>query len=174
MGMKQILVMMAAVVACGCNTPCSKEVRIPAEVAKIAAMDLGIEEGQLTLERAKVVQTLNLSVADLTTVCFLDRFPSLKELRLDSNSINDISPLANLTKLESLDLQLNNVKNLAPLSGLKKLKYLSIRKNRIRSLKPLHQLHSLERLFVFGNPLGNGEIAALLKALPNCRIINEE
>ena len=172
--MKQILLMIAALALVGCNTPCSKEVRIPADVAKIAAMDLDIEEGQLTLERAKVVQALNLSVADLTTVCFLDRFPSLKELRLDSNSINDISPLANLTNLESLDLQLNNVKDLASLSGLKKLKYLSLRKNRIRSLKPLHQLHFLERLYVFGNPLGNGEITALRKALPNCRIITEE
>ena len=171
--MKQVLLMIAVVV-CGCNTPCSKEVRIPADVAKIAAMDLDIEEGQLTLERAKVVLELNLSVAGLTTVCFLDRFPSLKELRLDSNSINDISPLANLTKLESLELQLNNVKNLAPLSGLKKLKYLSLRKNRIRSLKPLHQLHFLERLYVFGNPLGNGEITALRQALPNCRVITEE
>ncbi|MBC8324450.1 MAG: hypothetical protein H8E27_02320 [Verrucomicrobia subdivision 3 bacterium] len=172
--MKQISLVIALVALVGCNTPCPKEVRIPADVAKIAAMDLGLEEGQLTLERAKVVQSLNLSVAGLTTVCFLDRFPSLKELRLDSNSIIDISPLANLTNLESLELQLNNVKSLAPLSDLKKLKYLSLRKNKIRSLKPLHQLHFLERLYVFGNPLGKGEISALRKALPSCKIITEE
>ena len=52
---------------------------------------------------------------------YLNDVRELRELKIDSNNITDISELDTLTKLETLHLSCNNITDISPLSNLTKV-----------------------------------------------------
>jgi internalin A len=95
---------------------------------------------------------------------------NLDLLHLNNNRIGDLAPLAGLKKLWHLYLANNEIKDLAPLAGLKNLWELSLDNNRIGDLAPLAGLKNLRNLGLSNTPQTKAQIAALQKALPDCRI----
>jgi len=73
----------------------------------------------------------------------------LVKLNLSDNQISDVLSLSFLTTLEELDLTHNEI---PAVSGLKKLQ-------------------TLKKLNLSGNPLVEGQLEELQKALPDCEII---
>lgn len=63
---------------------------------------------------------------------------SLKDLRLFSNQITDVSLLANMTELEILDLRRNAISDISPLTGLTKLKKLYLEENPLNAQAVIH------------------------------------
>ena len=56
---------------------------------------------------------------------------NLTMLRLDSNQISDVSPLASLINLYYLHLTGNQISDVSPLASLTNLTYLNLRSNQI-------------------------------------------
>ena len=82
-------------------------------------------------------------------------------LRLDSNTISDISPLSHLTKLTSLNLSGNDISDFSPLSNLTNLTTLTLINTTISNLLPLTNLTSLTDLNLAGNDLSNSDFSPL-------------
>ena len=104
----------------------------------------------------------------------LSALTSLEELSLSDNAISDISPLSELSRLTSLQLSNNQISNLAPLSNLYLLKTLYIDGNPIADFSVLEKLTALRTLSMKDIRITDTELAALQKALPNCKIYCDE
>ena len=92
------------------------------------------------------------SILDISPIAELN----LWHLQLANNSISDISPLAELTRLRSLRLEDNNITDISPLAGLTLLNELQIDNNLISDLSPLVENTGLgigNVVDVRGNPL---------------------
>ena len=92
----------------------------------------------------------------------------MESLRLWSNSISDISPLAGLTNLEYLYLSSNGISDISALSGLTHLEDLSLWKNSISDLSPLVANTGLGQgaeVEVGENPLSNVSLYTHIPAL---------
>ena len=109
----------------------------------------------------------SLGVSDLNG---LEAFTLLKYLYLHGNKITDLTPLSGCSALTELDLSGNGVTDLSPLTGLSGLTSLNIANNRVSDLSPLHSMTWLKSLDLRGNPLKGEDVAALRRALPNCKI----
>jgi len=87
-----------------------------------------------------------------------EQFPGLSNLpslRLDSNWISDISPLAGLTNLKGLGLSWNQISDITPLEGLTNLKGLGLHSNQIGDISPLAGLTSLTGLHLGSNQISD-------------------
>ncbi len=85
----------------------------------------------------------------------LHSFSTLISLNLESNSIQDLSPLKGLSNLQRLYFSKNQVSDLSPLGGLKELKTLDFSKNQVSDLSPLGGLKELRRLFFNSNQVSD-------------------
>ena len=72
---------------------------------------------------------LKLQSNSITDISHLRGLTNLTWLRLDNNSITDLSALSGMTKLRSLRLDNNSITDLSALSGMTKLASLAIRGN---------------------------------------------
>ena len=167
MGMKQILVMMAAVVLVGCgkkddgntgvvnpNKPSPKAVPEKLITDPIVEKKIRIKLKKLTGE---------LTEADLEKITHLSFYGQvLTEVPKE---------LEKLTQLERLGLHTNQLTDLKGLEKLTKLEALDLMDNQLTSVKGLENLTQLERLYLKDNPdLTKAQIDQLQKALPNCKI----
>ena len=167
MGMKQILVMMAAVVLVGCgkkddgntgvvnpNKPSPKAVPEKLITDPIVEKKIRIKLKKLTGE---------LTEADLEKITHLSFYGQvLTEVPKE---------LEKLTQLERLGLHTNQLTDLKGLEKLTKLVALDLIDNQLTSVKGLEDLTKLEALYLQDNPaLTKDQIDELQKALPNCRI----
>jgi hypothetical protein len=106
-------------------------------------------------------------ISDLTP---LTNYKTLCWISLNDTEVNDLAPLAKLPGLQELYIASAQVSDLTPLAGLKRLKYLSIGGTRVRDLTPLAGLTNLRVLYAQGVAVDREQVAALQKALPNCKI----
>lgn len=95
----------------------------------------------------------------------LEYATNLQQLRLRSNCISDISPLAGLVNLEELDVSNNQIADLSPLAGLEDVTYLNIHANRISDLSPVAGLTRVTQLIVRFNQIRDIRPIAGLTAL---------
>jgi internalin A len=56
---------------------------------------------------------------------------NMRELHLEGNQIEDLSPLASMVNLQKLNMVGNNISDISPLYGLKNLKHLDLSDNDI-------------------------------------------
>ena len=89
-------------------------------------------------------------------------------LRLEENSISDVSALSGMTSLEKLNLHINNISDVSGLSGLTNLTSLTLYNNSIVDISPLVTntgLGSGDRVDVRDNPLSAVSLNTHIPAL---------
>lgn len=98
---------------------------------------------------------LHISGRRIADVGFLAFLPTLQELWMPDNELNDalLADVAQLTNVERLGIDYNPVTSLWPLAGEVQLKRLSAERCAIASLQPLAALQQLEWLAVGYNPI---------------------
>ncbi len=89
------------------------------------------------------------SISDISALCELTT--KLKSLDLSGNQVTSIADLGCLTGLNILNLSNNNIKEIGPLSSLKSLQALSIDRNQIEDISALKLLINLKYLILLGN-----------------------
>ena len=118
--MKQILVMMAAVVLVGCRQSKEEEAAKAEAAADAKIIEAAIREelnmptGELTKADLEKVTELRMNFSylkseniQLTSVKGLEKLTQLKRLSLRSNKLTDVKGLEKLTKLTFLNLRYN-------------------------------------------------------------------
>ena len=86
-----------------------------------------ISDGKIT--RANQLKTLNCSHSGISNLAGIELFTGISKLKLSSNSIRSIQPLASLTVLELLLLDDNQVIDTVPLIELPALRELDLSGN---------------------------------------------
>ena len=92
----------------------------------------------------------------------------LRQFNGSYTKISDLTPFQEMP-LEILDLRETRIRNLSSLRGMP-LRNLSIHLTKIDNLTPLEDCKTLEILELYYINVSPSSIAALQKALPNCRI----
>jgi Leucine-rich repeat (LRR) protein len=109
-----------------------------------ACLQQTIADGSITA--AEQLTELNCSHAGVAGLDGLQTFPRLVRLKLSSNVIEDLSPLADMSALRELYLDGNRLRDLAPLRGLPELEYLDLRANERLACPQLDFFRSQPRL----------------------------
>ena len=103
------------------------------------------------LEELTSFSAVNEQISNLTGLEFA---VNLRTVRLDKNSIRDLSPLASLTDLESVYLSENEIINIQPLLNSTKLRNLYLQENQITDIATLFSdLTELEELRLDNNQI---------------------
>ena len=113
------------------------------------------------------LELLNLSFNDIHDISELTKLPRLRGLWLDSNPIDDLSPLGALTGLDNLSFE-GRFRELPFLKNLTELTQLNI--GACRVLPP--ELAGLSKLTVFQAPGGELEDISLLAQFPELTAVN--
>jgi Leucine-rich repeat (LRR) protein len=85
--------------------------------------------GDGAMTQANQLVELNCSHAGVTSLEGIEVFTALKRLKLSSNNITEIGPLAPLANLAKVYLEGNHIRSLLPLRGLEQLVYLNVEGN---------------------------------------------
>jgi Leucine-rich repeat (LRR) protein len=120
------------------------------------------------------IKDLNLEENQIQDLTPLHTLANLRILDLRANRITDVFPLGDLNLLVELNLRDNNITDLEPLSGLRELEYLNLHSNsNISSTLPLENLTRLETLIMENIPLGeNISILSNMEHLTRLNIAN--
>ena len=155
MGMKQILVMMAAVVLVGQSVLADEEKLIADPIVeKKIRLQINKPEGKLTL-------------GDLDKILGLD----LSGSKINDDSLQEVAKLENLVGLNLNGTQITG-EGLKALVKLQRLEELALNSTQITdvSLKELAKLKKIKVLGLFRTKVTRAGVTELKKALPNCNI----
>ena len=167
MGMKQILVMMAAVVLVGCGefregfkkgvdrqkkAAATAEAKAVAEVKPTGWASDPNDPNNVTIEAEirKSLKYIGESPAGELTQADLEK---VTELEFDGKQLTSVKGLEKLTQLESLHLPHNKLTNVKGLEELTQLKELPLDDNQLTSVNGLEDLTQLEGLWLPRNKL---------------------
>lgn len=109
---------------------------------------------------------------------FLDHLEDLqnmdvRELRLEDNHLQDLTPLGRVMNLEVLRLGGNEITNVAPLASLSQLRVLDLSRNpSLHSIAGLASLSNLEELTLYNTQVSDLEPVAHLPKLKTLNISN--
>ncbi|WP_088815339.1 MULTISPECIES: MucBP domain-containing protein [Listeria] len=92
-------------------------------------------------------------------------YESYRWLSSDYSAIDDISILAEMPNLQILNLNDNEVSDLSPLSGNSSIQTLILNKNNVQQLAPLENMNNLEVLYLNQNDLTSLDDLATLEGL---------
>ena len=112
-----------------------------------------------TLER---IQAEDKNISNITG---LECAVNIVNLKLNGNSISDISPIANLKSLGALQMSKNPVSDLSPLARLTQLKYIAFSGWQLSDISPIKDLINLERLGISWSNVTNISVVANMKTL---------
>ena len=186
MGMKQILVMMAAVVLVGCSkdtpepSPPAGEKLIADPIVEKAIRDrLNKPEGGLTKVDLEKVTALTLGGNKFSDAGLKDaaKLQNLEWLYMYDTQITDagLKDVAKCTQLTSLNLGRTKITDagLKELAKLQKLTTLDLMRTKITDagLKDVAKLQKLTDLHLSYTQVTDAGVAELQKALPNCFIL---
>ena len=171
MGMKQILVMMAAVVLVGCGE-FREGFKKGVDRQKKAAEARAAAEKKAVAEGAKAAASVSdpndpnnvtIEVAIRKSLKYIGESPTgeltqadlkkVTELELDRKQLTSVKGLEKLTQLESLHLSHNKLTDVRGLENLTQLKELPLDDNQLTSVKGLENLTQLEGLWLPRNQL---------------------
>ena len=96
----------------------------------------------------------------------------ITHLKAESDALKQsyVKQLADKDELEYVELFLNKITDLTPLANKPALMDLNIYYNRPQDLSPLATDTALQRLWLGECNLSSGQISAIKKALPNCKV----
>lgn len=112
------------------------------------------------------LKSLDLSGLGLTDISAIKDMKALTYLKLDDNSISDISALSGLTSLKSLYISNNNISDASAVKNLKSLTNLSLYNNNVSDISPFMGLSSLYSLDLRENSVSDSDADKLGRALP--------
>ena len=75
----------------------------------------------------------------------------LGEIRMNDNSIRDLSFLSGLLRMHTIEFRRNEIRDLSPIAGLVNLRWLIVEENFIEDLSPISDFVHLDGLAVSGN-----------------------
>ena len=167
MGMKQILVMMAAVVLVGCSNETLETSQAEAQVTPAPSPKsdpVSPVNEKLIIETA-IRMSLKMPIGELTEV----KLKEVTQLRLYDTKITDegledVAKLQNLTKLGLGDTQITD-EGLKEVAKLQKLEWLSLKVTQITDaeLKELANLQSLRQLYLSDTQITDDGFKELVK-----------
>ena len=116
-----------------------------------------------TISNLNSLTKLKCRNSNISDIKFLEQCTNLEELdlgsisnrKMDSNKLNDLSPISSLKKLKKLDLSGCGLGDISSLNISTKVIELSLDWNNIVDIKPLSNLINLEKLNVMYNPIEN-------------------
>ena len=144
-----------------------------ADLAPIAGMNLTLlwcdntNVSNLSPLKGMALRYLNCNSTTVQDLAPLKGMP-LTDLNIWGTSVSDLSPLSQ-APLTLLNCNVTKVSNLSPLRG-RPLRTLYCNTTGVSDLSPLHDCKQLTTLTVVDNRITAAGVAALKKALPNCRI----
>ena len=94
-------------------------------------------------------------IVDVSPLAALSHLTGLRELRLTDNQITDVSNLAELTSMIKLWLDHNRLTDISPLAGLANLRELRLAGNQIDDVTPLSDLMNLTRVNLQHNSISD-------------------
>ena len=106
----------------------------------------------------------------LTDISFLGDFTKLQSLNLSLNNISDISALSGLTNLMDLSLWGNQISDIRALSGLTSLRYLGLNDIQNSDITALSGLTNLKSLDLDGNQISDISALSGLMNLTDLRL----
>ena len=127
------------------------------------------EELQKLVNLEVLIISENISISSLNA---LHKFVKLSELRINSTSVTDISPLFDLTSITVLDLSKNPIADIEQISRLVNLKELYIRNTSIEDLEPISLIPNLEKLDIGGTRIKSLKYLPSLSGLKKLYINN--
>ncbi len=105
------------------------------------------------LDLASLELSLNeLAAAESANMTVLAHLPSLRDLRIDENNLENAGPLATASSLRILSLRNNAISDASPFATLR-LQMLDLTGNAIEDVGPLAGLSELEDLFLTSNQI---------------------
>ncbi len=153
------------------------EQQLAAVSQKLVELNPGFDGkfGHSRIENGDLIELQFVSHA-VTNISPVRALPKLAALSCDGiggrGILRDLSPLKGL-KLTRLELQGTQVSDLSPLRGMP-LSGLAVYDTRVSDLSPLADCMELTNLSVQQTAVTAAGVAALQKALPNCRIVWDE
>lgn len=115
------------------DTPVAFSTAFLAGLPQLESLDLsdniGLNLDQIPWESLGKLESLEVRSANLTSVDWAARIPSLKRLIVSKNAITSIAALAPLTSLEELDVSSNAITDFSVISNLASLKILRANEN---------------------------------------------
>ena len=123
--------------------------------AKCVAQTLNIDFNTQTFDNLDLVtiHDLDCSSRAISSLDGAQYMEQLVDLRIDDNSIHDLSPLSQLPVLASLTASDNGISDISPLSTVTTLGVLNVDENGLDSLDPLAGLTNLTNLSASHNAL---------------------
>ena len=124
---------------------------LASEVRRHLDVSPGVAITQLDMLKLKVADFTN--GGQITDLAGLEYAINLRDLRLQNQGIQNITPLAKLSKLDTLDLEGNPINNITALADLTNLVNLFLDRTQINDLTPLAELTSLQSLSIDQNKI---------------------
>ena len=124
---------------------------LASEVRRHLGVSPGVAITQLDMLKLKVADFTN--GGQITDLTGLEYAINLRELSVENQGIQNITPLAKLSKLDTLDLDGNPINNITALAGLTNLVNLFLSRTQINDLTPLAELTSLQSLSIAQNKI---------------------
>jgi hypothetical protein len=125
----------------------------------VQALDLqsnGLIKNLVPLSHLIDLRILRLNGNSISDISPLAQLKQLQVLDLSSNSqLSNIAGLAGLMSLDSLNVQYCNISNARTLSDLRNLSYLNLGNNQIRDMNGLEKLRGIKTLLLNNNRLQN-------------------
>lgn len=144
-----------------------------ASMPKLKILDLSgcslSAEGLASISSCTQIEELNLINCGISKIDFISSLSNLKVLKLDDNSINDLSPAGKIDTLEELYICRNAVTTVSDLSKLPALRILDVSLNSLETISPLADCISLSELNVSDNKLTEIDVVG---SLVNLTVLN--
>jgi Leucine-rich repeat (LRR) protein len=102
--------------------------------------------GDGAMTQASQLLELNCSHAGVASLAGLEVFTALTHLKLTSNNITDLGPLAPLSNLAAVYLEGNQIRSLLPLRGLEHLVFLNVESNKQLVCAELRYFEAIAKL----------------------------
>ena len=119
---------------------------------------------RVTVNEMATLQELSAVSMDIRDLAGLEAAVNLEVLRLENNSISNISPMAGLIRLRHVELEENKITDLSPLEGLIGVEHLRLGNNLIVDLSPLEGLINLRGITLHHNAISDlSPLAGLVK-----------
>jgi Leucine-rich repeat (LRR) protein len=139
-------------------------------ITALRLMEVPLKNLNILFPIANYLKELYLVDCDLTSITEVGRFEQLESIDLSVNDLSDVHGLEQLDSLKKLYLSGNKIDSnnkFESFHRLKNLEYLDLDGNRISSLSGLENLENLQTLIIGGTEIEHFDDVTIMKRLEN-------